>query len=93
MQLPPDTTLQTVAELAATLPAALAEGSGVFTVDASALTDYDTATIALLMQARRAASAAGRGFSVQGAPAQLQQLAALYGVEELLVLAPAAAPA
>ncbi len=90
MQLPPDATLQTVAELAATLPAALASGSGVFTVDASALTDYDTATIALLMQARRAAQAAGRGFSVQGAPAKLQQLAALYGVEELLALAPAA---
>lgn len=88
MQLPPDTTLQKVAELAAMLPAAVADGSGVFTVDASALTDYDTATIALLMQARRAAQAAGRGFSVQGAPAQLQQLAALYGVEELLALAP-----
>jgi len=90
MQLPPDATLQTVAQLAATLPAAMEGGSGVFTVDASALTDYDTATIALLMQARRAAMAAGRGFSVQGAPAQLQQLAALYGVEELLALAPSA---
>ena len=88
LPLPPDATLQTVAALAATLPAAVAEGSGVFTVDASALTDFDTATIALLMQARRAATAAGRGFSVQGAPAQLQQLAALYGVEELLALAP-----
>ncbi len=89
MQLPADATLQKVAELAATLPAAVSGGSGVFTVDASALTDYDTATIALLMQARRTAQAAGRGFSVQGAPAQLQQLAALYGVEELLSLSPA----
>jgi phospholipid transport system transporter-binding protein len=89
MQLPSDATLQTVAELAAKLPAAVAEGSGVFTVDASALTAYDTATIALLMQARRAAQAAGRGFSVRGAPPQLQQLAALYGVEELLALEPA----
>lgn len=88
MKLPPDATLQTVAELAATLPAATADGTGVFMVDASALTDYDTSTIALLMQARRAAQAAGRDFSVQGAPAQLQQLAALYGVEELLELAP-----
>lgn len=93
MQLPADATLHTVAELAATLPAAMAEGSGVFTVDASALTDYDTATIALLLQARRAAMAAGRAFSVQGAPAQLQELAALYGVEELLALAPRNAPA
>ena len=93
MQLPPDATLQTVAELAATLPAAMADGSGLFTVDASALTDYDTATIALLMQARRVAQAAGRGFCVQGAPAQLQELAALYGVEELLALAPASTSA
>ena len=89
MQLPPDATLQTVAELAAKLPAAVADGSGMFTVDASALTHYDTATIALLMQARRTAQAAGRSFSVNGAPAQLQQLAALYGVQELLALAPA----
>jgi phospholipid transport system transporter-binding protein len=89
MQLPADATLQKVAELAAALPAALQGSSGEFTVDASGVTDYDTATIALLMQARRAAQAAGRGFSVKGAPAQLQQLAALYGVEELLALKPA----
>jgi len=44
------------------------------------------------MQARRATQAAGRGFSVTGAPKQLQQLAALYGVEELLALSPASLP-
>ncbi|RVU47436.1 STAS domain-containing protein [Rubrivivax rivuli] len=91
MQLPADATLTKVAELAAALPSAVSGGSGTFTVDASALTAYDTATIALLMQARRAAQAAGRGFSVSGAPQQLQQLAALYGVEELLALSPSAA--
>jgi phospholipid transport system transporter-binding protein len=91
MQLPADATLQKVAELAAALPAALAGGSGTFTVDASALTGYDTSTIALLLQARRAAQAAGRGFQVTGAPQQLQQLAALYGVEELLSLSSSAA--
>jgi phospholipid transport system transporter-binding protein len=87
LKLPSDATLAQAAGLAALLPAALAEGQGAFTVDASALRDYDTSTIALLMQARRGAQAAGRGFSVVGAPAQLQQLAALYGVEELLSLA------
>ena len=86
LQLPADATLEHAAELAATLPAALAQGAGVFSVDASALQAYDTSPIALLMQARRAAQAAGRGFSVTGAPAQLTQLAALYGVEELLSL-------
>lgn len=86
MQLPADATLEHAAELAALLPAALAEGGGVFSVDASALQAYDTSTIALLLQARRAAQAAGRDFNVTGAPAQLAQLAALYGVEELLSL-------
>lgn len=84
LQLPADATLEHAAALAATLPAALAQGDGVFSVDASALQVYDTSTIALLLQARRAAQAAGRGFTVTGLPAQLAQLAALYGVEELL---------
>ena len=89
MQLPADATLEHAAELAALLPAALAEGSGVFSIDASALKAYDTSTIALLLQARRAAQAAGRGFGVSGAPTQLAQLAALYGVEDLLSLSAA----
>jgi phospholipid transport system transporter-binding protein len=88
LQLPADATLEHAAELAALLPAALAQGEGAFSVDASALQAYDTSTIALLMQARRAAQAAGRAFTVTGAPAQLTQLAALYGVEELLSLSP-----
>jgi phospholipid transport system transporter-binding protein len=87
MRLPADATLEHVAELAAALPAALAESKGSFVVDASALQAYDTSTIALLLQARRAAQAAGRGFSVDGAPTQLRQLAALYGVDALLSLA------
>ena len=86
MQLPATATLDHAAALAATLPAAVAQGSGVLTVDASALTAYDSSTIALLMQARRLAQAAGRGFEVVGAPDKLAQLARLYGVEELLSL-------
>ena len=86
MQLPAQTTVDEAAQLAAALPAALAGSDGIFTVDASALKSYDTATIALLMQARRLAQAAGREFRVQGLPTQLVQLAALYGVEELLAL-------
>ncbi len=88
LRLPADATLEHAAELAAGLPAALAQGEGVFSVDASALQAYDTSTIALLLQARRAAQAAGRGFAVTGAPAQLMQLAALYGVDALLSAAP-----
>lgn len=86
LQLPEKAALADTAALAAQLPAALAEGDGGFTVDASALKTYDTSTIALLLQARRLAQAAGRGFAVVGVPQQLAQLAALYGVEELLSL-------
>jgi phospholipid transport system transporter-binding protein len=89
VQLPALASLELAAELAAQLPAALAGSEGVFTVDASALRGYDTSTISLLLQARRLAQASGRGFAVIGLPEQLAQLAALYGVAELL---PASGP-
>jgi phospholipid transport system transporter-binding protein len=86
MQLPASATLDNAAALAATLPAAVAQGNGVLRVDASSLTAYDSSTIALLLQARRLAQAAGRGFEVAGAPANLVALAKLYGVDGLLSL-------
>lgn len=86
MQLPATATLDKAAELAATLPAVVAGGTGVLRIDAGALQAYDSSTIALLLQARRLAQAAGRGFEVVGAPAKLAELARLYGVEELLSL-------
>ena len=89
MKLPEQATLEQAAALAATLPAALSGSSGVFSIDASALKHYDTSTIALLLRAHRLAQQAGRDFQVTDAPQQLQQLAALYGVEELLSLSPA----
>jgi phospholipid transport system transporter-binding protein len=91
MQLPEHATLEQAAALALTVPAAVAAGSGPLRVDASKLHDFDSSTIALLLHARRQAQAAGRGFEVSGAPAQLAQLARLYGVEELLGLTPTAA--
>jgi phospholipid transport system transporter-binding protein len=92
MQLPENATLAHAADLAATLPAALAsEGTGTFIVDASKLTDFDSSTLALLLQAHRLAREAGREFAVHGVPAQLAQLAELYGVEALLSLEPGSA--
>ena len=88
MVLPEHATLAQAAELASTLPAAVAEGSGVLSIDASKLVAFDSSTLALLMQAHRLAQAAGRGFEVRGAPPQLTELARLYGVEALLSLAP-----
>lgn len=86
MQLPADATLQHAAALAQSLPQALTGAAGLLRIDASALTALDTSTIALLMQARRLAQAAGRGFEVVGAPPRLATLARLYGVEDLLSL-------
>ena len=93
MQLPATATLDNAAALAATLPDAVASGSGVLRVDASALLAFDSSTIALLLQAQRLAQAAGRGFEVVAAPAKLVQLAKLYGVDGLLCLSPGSAPA
>lgn len=84
MQLPADATLNHAAALAAQLPQALAASSGVLHLDASALKAFDSSTLALLLQAQRLAQAAGRGFEVSAVPAQLVQLARLYGVDSLL---------
>jgi phospholipid transport system transporter-binding protein len=63
-----------------------AAAGSMFSVDASALREFDTATLALLLQARRQAQAQGRSFEVVGAPHKLVQLARLYGVDALLEL-------
>ncbi|MCW5610390.1 MAG: STAS domain-containing protein [Rubrivivax sp.] len=86
MKLPATATLDETAALAQALPAEIAAGSGTLTVDASALATFDSSAIALLLQARRLAQAAGRGFAVHGAPPKLAELATLYGVVELLSL-------
>jgi phospholipid transport system transporter-binding protein len=83
MKLPATLTLDQVAALGAALPADGSAGA----IDASALREFDTSALALLLQAKRLAQAAGRGFEVNGAPPKLQQLAQLYGVHELLGLA------
>ena len=52
-------------------------------LDASALTEFDSSALAVLLECRREALAAGKGFSVRGLPARLRQLAGRYGVAEL----------
>jgi phospholipid transport system transporter-binding protein len=69
-----------------------AESSSVVLVDASALGQggarFDSSALAVLLECRREALAAGKTLSVRGLPARLRELAGLYGVAELL---PAAA--
>jgi phospholipid transport system transporter-binding protein len=56
-------------------------------VDASALAQFDSSALAVLLECRREASALGRGFAVKGLP-RLRELASLYGVAGLLPAAP-----
>jgi phospholipid transport system transporter-binding protein len=92
--LPETLTLSHAAAAVRSVEEALGQGSiekGAFTVDATALRTFDTSAIALLLEARRLAQAAGRALTVQGAPASLIELSGLYGVDSLLGFAPAAA--
>ena len=57
-------------------------------VDATALRQFDSSALAILLECRRQALAAGKTFAVLGAPERLLQLAGVYGVAELI---PAAA--
>ena len=60
------------------------QASGVVTVDASALRRFDSSALAVLLECRRAALAAGKTLQVQGLPAAAASLARLYGVDQLL---------
>ena len=59
-------------------------GGGPMTVDASALQEFDSSALAVLLDCRRQALAAGQSFTVTGASQRLVQLATLYGVAELI---------
>jgi phospholipid transport system transporter-binding protein len=58
------------------------QGTGALVVDASALKNFDSSAIATLLELRR--QAAGRAFSVSGAPKAMVELATMYGVADLL---------
>lgn len=53
-------------------------------VDASALQQFDSSALAVLLGLRRALLAQGATLTVQGLPPRLRDLATLYGVAELL---------
>ena len=70
-----------------TLDQAAAAGQGaveMLTVDGSALQQFDSSALAVLLECQRMAKARGRAFTVQSLPAKLTELARLYGVEGLL---------
>jgi phospholipid transport system transporter-binding protein len=65
------------AQLPAVLPAVVA-------LDASALSDFDSSVLAALLGLRRLLRVQGGTLQVQSMPSRLRELAALYGVLELL---------
>jgi phospholipid transport system transporter-binding protein len=55
-------------------------------VDASPLSELDTAAISVLLQCRRQVQARGMQFELLGVPAKLGALMTLYGVADLFGL-------
>lgn len=77
----------------ATVPALLEEGTaqlrdGVEVVDFAAVTELDSAALALALAWLRTARASGRALRFANLPPAMDKLARLYGVRELLPLAP-----
>jgi phospholipid transport system transporter-binding protein len=76
---------QSVADgLVASLLARLAQGDDAV-LDASALTQFDSSALAVVLACRRAVLAQGGTLRVTGLPERAQALAKVYGVSELLV--------
>ena len=57
-------------------------------VDATALQQFDSSALAVLLDCRRACLASGRAFRVHGLSPRLRQLAGVYGVADLLAETP-----
>lgn len=57
-------------------------------IDATALTQFDSSALAVLLECRRESSGLGRGFAIKGLAPRLRELATLYGVAGLLPAAP-----
>ena len=61
------------------------DGADAATIDASGLQQFDSSALAVLLECARVAQGQGKTFA-HGAPAQLGELARLYGVDRLLAL-------
>jgi phospholipid transport system transporter-binding protein len=90
LSLPSTLTIEQAPEALQQLQASMAQAADrALCVDASALVAFDSAALALLLQARRLTQARGWALELRDVPAPLKQLAELYGVAQLLGLQPA----
>ncbi len=88
LTLPAALTLRDARSALASLGPAIAEAAeSTIVIDAGALAQIDSASLAVLLQCRRLAEGRQRGFEVRNAPPKLVDLAKLYGVAELLGMA------
>lgn len=87
MRLPERITLREARGVLQALAAELAAQPGApaaIELDASALVQFDSSALGVLVGLHRAAAAAGRSCCVVGLPPRLRELARLYGVSELV---------
>ena len=89
IRLPEQITLRNARAVLATLGAALSAqpgGSSAVEVDASALAQFDSSALGVLVELHRRAAASQRSCRLVGMPPRLAELARLYGVTELVTL-------
>ncbi len=84
LKLPAALTHESAADFSQALRQAVLSQPAEVVADASALTEFDSSALAVLLECRREALVAGKSFSVQAAPPRLRQLAELYGVAGLI---------
>jgi len=84
LTLPPSLTQTTATACLRELGRALPAESATVVVDATALTLFDSAALAVLLELRRDAMKLGKSFALTGMPERLADLAQLYGISELL---------
>lgn len=84
MSLPSTLTQAQAASVAGHLENAIAGSQGVFLLDTSALQQFDSSALAVLLGACRAAARAQVQLQITGLPARASQLAGLYGLTDIL---------
>lgn len=83
--LPPELTqFQAMASLAALSKGMREQPEREVVLDAMPLTRFDSAALAVLLELQRQAATLGKRLLIRGLPGRLSDLAALYGIAELL---------
>ena len=85
--LPPQLTQAEAKACLSELKMALPAQAAAVVVDAGALVRFDSAALAVLLELRRQSLSTAKTFAVARMPTRLADLAALYGIGDLLVAA------